>query len=95
MSLLHAKVLGQEGVDTFTEERMIVPDQSDKPKLLLYEPLKKNQTKTFAPLFEVVKNDCKKQCTTQRCKWPKAGLQCSAMCTCHQQNNDESRCVNR
>ena len=60
MSLLHAKVLGQEKVATFTEERMIVPDQSDKPKLSLYEPLKKNQTKTFASLFEVVKNDKEK-----------------------------------
>ena len=59
-----------------------------KPELMSLSPIPKS-------CLEVISCGCKKQCTTQRCKCRKAGLQCSAMCACHQQNNDESRCVNR
>ena len=59
-----------------------------KPELMSLSPIPKS-------CLEVISCGCKKQCTTQRCKCRKAGLQCSAMCACHQQNNDESLCVNR
>lgn len=55
-SLLCAKDLGQEEVNTFVEERMIVPDQGGKPDVQIHSPLHKSYAKTFSSLYEVVKD---------------------------------------
>ena len=55
-SLLCAKELGQEGVNTFVEERMIVPEQGDKPDVPIHASLHRSNAKTFASLYEVVKD---------------------------------------
>ena len=55
-SLLCAKELGQEEVNTFVEERMIVPEQGDKPDVPIHASLHRSKAKTFASLYEVVKD---------------------------------------
>lgn len=55
-SLLHAKELGQEELNTFIEKRMIVPEHKDKPDVPIHATLHKSKAKTFASLYEVVKD---------------------------------------
>ena len=55
-SLLCAKELRQEEVNTFVEERMIVPEQGDKPDVPIHASLHRSKAKTFASLYEVVKD---------------------------------------
>lgn len=55
-SLLCAKDLGQEQVNTFDEERMFVPKQGDMPDIPIHAPLHKSRVKTFESLYEVVKD---------------------------------------
>ena len=54
-SLLHAKVLGQQEVKNFVQDRLIVGEQCDKPDVAIYEPVRKNNVPTFATLYQVVK----------------------------------------
>ncbi|KAG7500299.1 hypothetical protein JOB18_016414 [Solea senegalensis] len=55
-SLLSAKDLGQEKVNSFIEKRMIVPEDKDKPEVPIHATLHKSKAKTFASLYEVAKN---------------------------------------
>lgn len=55
-SLLCAQELGQEEVNTFVEERMVVHEQDDKPDVPIHATLHKSKAKTFASLYEVVKD---------------------------------------
>lgn len=55
-SLLSAKVLGQEEVSTFVENRLIVSGQGDKPEVPIHATLHRSNAKTFASLYEVVKD---------------------------------------
>ena len=55
-SLLRAKVLGQQYVNKFVHERLIVAEQCDKPDVSIYEPVRKNNAPTFATLYQVVKH---------------------------------------
>ena len=55
-SLLHAKVLGQQEVKKFVQDRLIVAEQCDKPDVSIYEPVRKNNAPTFATLYQVVKH---------------------------------------
>ena len=55
-SLLCAKELGQEEVNTFIEERIIVPEKGDKPDVPIHASLHRCNAKTFESLYEVVKD---------------------------------------
>ena len=55
-SLLRAKVLGQQEVKKFVQDRLIVAEQCDKPDVSIYEPVHKNNAPTFATLYQVVKH---------------------------------------
>ena len=58
-SLLRAKVLGQQEVKKFVQDRLIVgfvAEQCDKPDGSIYEPVRKNNAPTFATLYQVVKH---------------------------------------
>ena len=61
-SLLRAKVLGQQEVKKFVQDRLIVAEQCDKPNISIYEHVRKNNAPTFATLYQVVKH------TTERDK---------------------------
>ena len=55
-SLLRAKVLGQQEVKTFVQDRLIVAEQWYKPDISIYEPARKNNAPpTCATLNQVVK----------------------------------------
>ena len=56
-SLLFARQLGQEKLNKFVDERLIVPEQSEKPEIPIHAPLTlhRSNAKTFASLYEVVK----------------------------------------
>ena len=56
VSLLRAKVLGQQDVKKFVQDRLIVAEQCDKPDVSIYEPVCKNNAPTFATLYQVVKH---------------------------------------
>ena len=56
VSLLRAKVLGQQEVKKFVQDRLIVAEQCDKPDVSIYEPVCKNNATTFAILYQVVKH---------------------------------------
>ena len=53
-SLLRAKVLGQQEVKQFVQDRLIVAEQRDTPDVSIYEPVRKNNAPTFATLYQVV-----------------------------------------
>ena len=59
-SLLRAKVLGQQDVKKFVQDRLIVSEQCDKPDVSIYEPVRKYNARTkpqHLPLcIEVVKH---------------------------------------
>ena len=55
-SLLRAKVLGQQEVKKFAQDRLIVAEQCDKPDVSIYKPVRKNNAPTFATLYQVVKH---------------------------------------
>jgi len=55
-SLLCAKELGQEQVNTFVADRMIVPEEGNKPDVTIHASLHRNNAKTFASLYDVVKD---------------------------------------
>ena len=52
-SLLRAKVLGQQEVKKFVQDRLIVAEQCDKPDVSIYEPVRKNNAPTFATLYQL------------------------------------------
>lgn len=57
-SLLSAKDLGQEKVNSFIEKRMIVENKDnnkDKPEVPIHATLHKSKAKTFASLYEMAK----------------------------------------
>ena len=49
-SQLRAKVLGQQEVKTFVQDRLIVAEQCNKPGVSIYEPVRKNNAPIFATL---------------------------------------------
>ena len=55
-SILRAKVLGQQEVKKFVQDRLTVAEQCDKPDVSIYEPVRKNNAPTFATLYQVVKH---------------------------------------
>ena len=55
-SLLSAKALGQEQVNTLIEKGMIIPEDKDKPEVPIHAILNKSKAKTFASLYELAKN---------------------------------------
>ena len=55
-SLLRAKVLVQQEVKTFVQERLIVAEQCGTPDGSIYEPVRKKNAPTFATLYQVVKH---------------------------------------
>lgn len=63
-SLLCAKELGQGEVNTFVQERMIVPGEGEKPDVPIHATLHRSNAKTFASLYEVVKDTKDKDKTT-------------------------------
>ena len=60
-SLLCAKELGQEQVNTFVADRMIVPEEGNKPDVTIHASLHRNNAKTFASLYDVVKDSKAKE----------------------------------
>jgi len=54
-SLLHAKELGQEEMNTFVTERLTVAKECSKPAVSFHEPLHKDNAPTFATLYKVLK----------------------------------------
>ena len=55
-SLLSAKDLGQEKMNSFIGKRTIVPEVKDKPEVPIHATLDKSKAETFASLYEVAKN---------------------------------------
>ena len=55
-SFLCAKQLGLEEVNIFVDKRMIVPDQAVKSDVPIHALLHRSNAKTFASLYEVVKD---------------------------------------
>ena len=54
-SLMNARELGQEKLNSFIDERMTVPEKDDKP--VTPWPLHKSKTKTFSSLYDVVQDN--------------------------------------
>ena len=55
-SLLLAKELGQEEISDFVRQRLIVPEQHDKPDVSFHDIMHRNNASTFSILYKVVKN---------------------------------------
>ena len=55
-SLLRAKVLGQQAVEKFVQNRLMVSQQCDKPDVSIYKPVCKNNALTCATLSQVAKH---------------------------------------
>ena len=51
-----SKVLGQQEVKKFVQDRLIVAEQCDKPDVSIYHHVCKNNAPTFATLYQVVKH---------------------------------------
>ncbi len=60
-SLLDAKLLGQNEVTRFIEERLTNNDASAKPLVSFHAPLKRNNPPTFAKLYSIPKDKGKEQ----------------------------------
>ena len=56
-SLMNARELGQEKLNSFIDERMTVPEKDDKPVTPIHAPLHKSKAKTFSSLYDVVQDN--------------------------------------
>ena len=59
-SLLRARELGQQQVDTFVQERLVGTEPRGKPRIPIHQTLVKNNALTLSSLYDVVKDSKEK-----------------------------------
>lgn len=59
------------------------------------QPVLMSQSPIPQSCSEMISCACKKQCRSRRCKCHKSGLQCTTICGCQQNIDDELSCMNK